>query len=126
MSKEFFDHLATYLIVNAMLVVLDFATSGWHRLNWSFYCIIGWGIAIPFQYMESFNRKSTAYEKAFEKWKKKKRRKELSQSELANELVAEWLRDHPGDAQGAKKYVQSVIEIRGRDARVIVERELSR
>jgi hypothetical protein len=126
MAREFYEHLTAYVIVNSFLVLLDFATIEWTRLHWCFFPIIGWGIGIAFSFFEAFNRNGSAYEKAYLKWMKKQKRKAMPSLEQAAELADEWLKDHPGDAEGAEQHVRSQLDIRKRIARVVVEQELSR
>jgi hypothetical protein len=42
--KEFYQHLLTYLLVNAFLFVLNMLTSPHHL--WFFWPLMGWGIGI--------------------------------------------------------------------------------
>jgi hypothetical protein len=49
--REFYTHLATYVLVCSLLVVIDVANSSaggttFLGLSWAYWPILGWGIAI--------------------------------------------------------------------------------
>lgn len=48
--REFYGHVATYVVVNTLLVVIDVvdgsAGTSFLGLNWAYWPILGWGIAI--------------------------------------------------------------------------------
>jgi hypothetical protein len=48
--REFYGHVATYIVVNTLLVVIDVvdgsAGTSFLGLNWAYWPIFGWGIAI--------------------------------------------------------------------------------
>ncbi len=48
----FYKHLAAYLLVNFMLLVINLLTSPGHL--WFFYPLLGWGIGIAFHAMATF------------------------------------------------------------------------
>jgi hypothetical protein len=50
-KKKFFEHLRSYLIVNAMLFLMDiFFTGG----VWFYWCLFGWGIGVLFDASDTF------------------------------------------------------------------------
>ena len=72
----FKSHLATYLIVNAFLWALWFFTSGndndpgW---PWPLWPTLGWGVAIVFNYFDSYvYPEANSAEREYEKLKKQK------------------------------------------------------
>lgn len=66
-QDAFVHHLATYVIVNASLVGMNFVTD--HRLTWAIWSILGWGIGIATHLFETFLKSGDAYEKEFQKWR---------------------------------------------------------
>lgn len=44
-KREFRDHLVSYVIVNAFLIILDFTISGG---VWWYFAFLGWGIDLAF------------------------------------------------------------------------------
>jgi hypothetical protein len=46
---------ASYFIVNAMLVVIWFFTSGTGSYFWPIWCMMGWGVGIAFQYFQAYH-----------------------------------------------------------------------
>ena len=51
--RDFYGHLAIYLIVSAVLIVIDLAAGRegetFLRLDWAFFPLIGWGIFVLIQ-----------------------------------------------------------------------------
>jgi hypothetical protein len=71
--QEFKSHLITYAIVNTFLVGLNIVTPDSHP--WSLYPLLGWGIAVMLDAAATFKWiDHDDYEKAFRKWKKKRKR----------------------------------------------------
>lgn len=50
-KKKFFEHLRAYIIVNAMLFMMDIAMTGG---VWFYWCLFGWGIGILFDASDTF------------------------------------------------------------------------
>ena len=48
-KKGFLTHLVVYVLVNAMLIVINFLYSP--KIIWFFYPLIGWGIGITAHYL---------------------------------------------------------------------------
>jgi len=46
---------ASYFIVNAMLVVIWFFTSGPRYYFWPIWSMMGWGVGIAFQYFQAYH-----------------------------------------------------------------------
>jgi hypothetical protein len=47
--RDFYYHLMTYVLVNAMLIVIDLRVDGpspFLGLDWAYWVIIGWGFGI--------------------------------------------------------------------------------
>lgn len=51
--KGFYGHLASYIVVNTGLIVLNLATSP-HQI-WFIWPLVGWGIGLAFHAMRVFN-----------------------------------------------------------------------
>lgn len=73
-KREFFQHLSSFVIINAFLVVLNIIISG--GIGWAIFAILGWGIGLTFDFIESFFPSEEKVEKgarklmASNKWKK--------------------------------------------------------
>lgn len=50
-KQSFFQHLASYVIVNGFLVGIDLVTSG--SFSWSIFPILGWGIGLALDFVDS-------------------------------------------------------------------------
>jgi hypothetical protein len=70
-AREFYKHLAVYILVSALLVVIDLATGGPSfvlGLGWAFYPILGWGLGVLLHAIKTFwSRPSLARD-----WEKRK------------------------------------------------------
>ncbi len=116
---EFYSHLSAYVVVNAFLIGMNFFTDG--RIDWAIWPLLGWGIGIASHFSNAFIKRSSDYEESYEKWKAR-REERLSGRGTASELVHEWLTQHPGDTKGAARYVRQHLDLRGREAKSVVER----
>jgi hypothetical protein len=76
LAKEFWEHLASYIIVNAGLLSFDLWNDG--RLSWAFWPIVGWGIGLAFHAWGTFYSGSEDYEKELERWRRRRNRKRRS------------------------------------------------
>ncbi|MDX9791475.1 MAG: 2TM domain-containing protein [Candidatus Kapabacteria bacterium] len=52
-KHSFKEHLTAYLIINTFLCGINFFTSG--TINWAFFSLLGWGIGLAFDYMDSYH-----------------------------------------------------------------------
>jgi hypothetical protein len=60
-KKGFYTHLASYIVVNVMLIVI-WALTG-HAYPWFVWPLAGWGIGIIFHFLSVFGfNKGTAWE----------------------------------------------------------------
>jgi hypothetical protein len=59
-KQKFFEHLRTYLITNAMLLVIDLIFSGG---TWFYWALFGWGIGLAFDAAEAFYPKEKDIDK---------------------------------------------------------------
>lgn len=66
--KEFYEHVWSYVIVNAGLVAFNLFQRG--TLGWAIWPLIGWGIGIAFHAMSVFARNTETYQEEFESWRK--------------------------------------------------------
>lgn len=71
--SDFISHLGTYAAVNAFLVWLDLGQG--NGLNWAYWPIAGWGIAIAIQAFSLIASQSSDNLDEFQKWKKKYKKK---------------------------------------------------
>lgn len=72
--NEWQGHLASYAIVNTFLMLMDYFTSG--HITWSIFPLLGWGIGLAFDTVSTFNRSDEDYQKGFEKWRAKRRKRQ--------------------------------------------------
>ncbi len=49
--RDFRHHLASFVIVNAFLMLIDFTTSGGH---WFYFPLLGWGMGLAFHAYSAF------------------------------------------------------------------------
>jgi hypothetical protein len=73
-KKEFIEHLAGYLIVNAGLLGFNLYQSG--GIGWAIWPIIGWGIGLAFHALEALHSGSGSFQEEFGAWRRKRRRRE--------------------------------------------------
>lgn len=73
-KREFYQHLSSYVIINGFLVGLNVVMSG--GIGWAVFPILGWGIGLTFDFIESFFPSEEKVEKGARKimnsnkWKK--------------------------------------------------------
>lgn len=73
-KREFYQHLTSYAIVNTFLVGLNVVLIG--SISWAIFPILGWGIGLTFDFIESFFPSEEKVEKgarklmSSNKWKK--------------------------------------------------------
>jgi len=70
---EFWEHLWSYVIVNAGMIGFDVFKDG--TLNWAMWPLIGWGIGLAFHAYGVFFPGKQDYEKEFSRWKQKRGRR---------------------------------------------------
>jgi hypothetical protein len=61
-KKNFFSHLAAYVVVNIFLVFVWAFLAG-RGYPWFWWVIGGWGIGLTFHFLDVFVFKNTAWEK---------------------------------------------------------------
>lgn len=76
---EFKRSVRNYLIINAFLWgIWYFSTgrnTGWHGIPWPLWVMLGWGVALGFQYMNAYgNGTESVTEKEYQKLKREKER----------------------------------------------------
>jgi len=69
---DFVSHLGSYLAVNAFLMFIDLRKGG---IDWAFWPLLGWGIGL-FIHMFSLFGHGADQERDFQRWQKKRRKKE--------------------------------------------------
>lgn len=71
--REFYGHLASYVIVNVFLVAVNLVTDA--SYFWAMWPILGWGLGIAFHVVETFFKSSESYREEFEKWQAKRNKR---------------------------------------------------
>lgn len=97
---EFYEHLWTYLIVNAGLIGFDFLKDG--RLTWAYWPVIAWGIAMAIHAYSVFFPSKRDYDEEYQKWKRKHGRRRRRKGVTIGINVGSGLLDNAskGDEQG--------------------------
>lgn len=75
--REFREHFFVYIVVNTLLVVINFLTA--QTVSWAIWPILGWGIGLAFHAWGSLNTGSESFQEefaAFRKRKDKRRRRD--------------------------------------------------
>lgn len=75
--REFREHFFVYIVVNTLLVVINFLTA--QTVNWAIWPILGWGIGLAFHAWGSLNTGSESFQEefaAFRRRREKKRRRD--------------------------------------------------
>ena len=52
--RKFQKHLASYVVVNIFLVIIDLITDG--HLDWAYWPILGWGIGLALDAIKTYQR----------------------------------------------------------------------
>ncbi len=71
--REFREHFFAYIIINTLLVAINWITSG--TVNWAIWPILGWGIGLAFHAWGSLNSGSESFQEEFSNFRRKRRRK---------------------------------------------------
>ncbi|MCO5251797.1 MAG: 2TM domain-containing protein [Candidatus Kapabacteria bacterium] len=72
--SSFYEHLTAYVIVNGFLVGIDYMTPG---ISWSIFPILGWGIGLAFDFVDSFFPSEEKVEKGARKLMNSKKWKNI-------------------------------------------------
>ncbi|MBE2190468.1 MAG: 2TM domain-containing protein [Desulfobulbaceae bacterium] len=75
--SSFYEHLTAYVIVNSFLVGIDYMTPG---ISWSIFPILGWGIGLAFDFVDSFFPSEEKVEKGARKLMNSKKWKNILDS----------------------------------------------
>ncbi len=79
--REFYGHLTTYVLVCGLLVVIDLLDSSTAEeflgLNWAYWPIIGWGIAVTIHAVSVFLPLAGREERKAEQLYEKERQRQL-------------------------------------------------
>ncbi len=67
--RDFYGHLASYIVVNGFLCAINLWSGGYF---WAIWPLLGWGIGIASSFVETFIRSSEDYQEEFEKWRAKR------------------------------------------------------
>jgi len=71
LRRDFYGHLASYLIVNGFLCGINLYSGGYF---WAIWPLLGWGIGLAFSVVETFFRNSESYQQEFDKWRARRQR----------------------------------------------------
>ena len=71
--RELREHVFSYLIVNAMLVAVNWISSA--KITWAVWPILGWGIGLAFHAWAALNSDSESFQEEFEQFRRKQARK---------------------------------------------------
>lgn len=82
---RFKKRLGNYIIVNAVLLLVDLLGGG--NLSWSLYILLFWGLAVGLDGWNTYQTKGEDYEVAFQKWYRKHQVKQF-----LNTTVNKWLK----------------------------------
>ena len=76
--RELREHVFSYLIVNAMLVAVNWISSG--KLTWAVWPILGWGVGLAFHAWATLNSDSESFQEEFEQFRRKQARRKEDRS----------------------------------------------
>ncbi len=71
--REFREHFFAYIIINSLLVAINWITAG--TVNWAIWPILGWGIGLAFHAWGSLNSGSESFQEEFSNFRRRRRRK---------------------------------------------------
>jgi hypothetical protein len=71
--REFREHFFAYIIVNTLLVAINWITVG--TVNWAIWPILGWGVGLAFHAWGSLNSGSESFQEEFANFRRKRRSK---------------------------------------------------
>jgi hypothetical protein len=72
--REFREHFFAYIIINTLLVAINWITAG--TVNWAIWPILGWGIGLAFHAWGSLNTGSESFQEEFSNFRRRRRRKQ--------------------------------------------------
>lgn len=68
-QQEFRNHLASYVMVNIFLLLINIFTGGsW----WFYWVLLGWGLGLAMHAWRTYQTAGQAYEEEFEEWRMKR------------------------------------------------------
>ncbi len=70
--REFREHFFVYIVINTLLVGINFVTVG--TVSWAIWPILGWGIGLAFHAWGSLNTGSESFQEEFASWRRKSAR----------------------------------------------------
>ena len=76
--RELREHVFSYVIVNAMLVAVNWISSG--KLTWAVWPILGWGVGLAFHAWATLNSDSESFQEEFEQFRRKQARRDQDRS----------------------------------------------
>jgi hypothetical protein len=71
--REFREHFFAYIIINTLLVAINWITAG--TVNWAIWPILGWGVGLAFHAWGSLNSGSESFQEEFANFRRKRRNK---------------------------------------------------
>ena len=95
--------IVRFIIINSILVILNGLTA--HRIDWSVYPVLLWGMAIVLQAWQVLRSEGENYDRAFRRWRL---RQQIGASfkAISERLKLSWSRANPTSSQSAldKRY----------------------
>jgi hypothetical protein len=79
-KREFLSSIGSWFFVNCGLVALNVFTD--HQVSWALWPVCVWGFFVLMDIPETFLRGSTEYEKHYQKWLRRRAKKEAKESAL--------------------------------------------
>ncbi|MDR3691668.1 MAG: 2TM domain-containing protein [Fimbriimonas sp.] len=118
--RDFYSHLASYVIVNGGLCAINLATGGYF---WAIWPMLGWGIGLAFSVFETFFRSSEGYHEEFEKWRAKRGRMDAlkGSSQAAVDLLLEGFFQRRADRGNRAGKLEAIKYIREKTGLDLVE-----
>lgn len=77
--SDFHDHLRSYVIVNGVLLIMNFLTTGFGGYPWALWPILGWGIGLLFHASDTYFVTEERIERGARKLMKKRRNRDRAQ-----------------------------------------------
>lgn len=75
--REFREHFFAYIIINSLLVAINWLTAG--TVNWAIWPILGWGIGLAFHAWGSLNSGSETFQEEFASFRRRRSRKRVEE-----------------------------------------------
>ena len=107
---EFTSHLGTFLAVNAGLFAIDLITGG--GIDWAYFPFFGWGIAVGIHMFTFLSAYSNENQSEFEKWKRKKIRREQKTNSLTTTVSKASVDDEVAELMISGQKIEAIKLVR--------------